>query len=80
MSDNQKPPLVMLGEMYSDIKWLREKAEAAESVSNNHESRLTELEQFKFKLVWVVGAVGTTVGLMFSSVKEGAEWLMNRLT
>lgn len=65
----------MLGEMYSDIKWLRVSEEARQKTDEDHEARLSSLEHFKFKLVFIVGAVGATVSFLFSNVKEGIVWL-----
>jgi hypothetical protein len=78
--DPSKSPQFMLGEMYSDIKWLREQAETRLEVDDDHEVRLTSLEQFKFKLVTIVAAVGALFGFIFSNVKDGVSWLMNHLS
>jgi hypothetical protein len=70
----------MLGEMYSDIKWLREQVEGMVVVDKDHETRLGALEQFKFKLVFIVASVGAMFGFVFSHVKDGVVWLKEALT
>lgn len=69
----------MLGEMYSDIKWLREAEETRQKTDEDLVARLTSLEQFKFKLAFIVASVGALFGFLFSNLKDGVEWLTSRI-
>lgn len=80
MSNNQnKSPQFMLGEMYSDIKWLREAEETRQKTDEDHEARLTSLEQTRFKLFTIVSTVAAAVGFLFSNLKDGVEWLTSKM-
>jgi hypothetical protein len=71
--------MFILGQVHADVKWLREEREAEKKLKDNHEDRITSLEQTRFKALSLVGMIGGAAGLAFSYLKDGIEWLKNHL-
>lgn len=70
-----KSPEFLLGEIHADVKWVKEALMSHKKVDDDHETRLTSLEQSRFKANFIVATVAATVGFVFSNLKDGIEWL-----
>lgn len=60
-----------MGVMNGKLDLLLEDRKALDEVK----TRVTSLEQSKFKLFTIVASVAATVGFIFSNLKQGIEWL-----
>lgn len=80
MNDKNNSLDFKIGEMHSDIKWIRKTLESHADTNDNHETRLVSLEQTRFRAFTIVGVVGGALGLFISYIKDGIEWLTNHLT
>ena len=78
--DPTKSLSYLLGELVTDVKYLRAAEEARQETDQLLIDRVTSLEQFKFKLITIVATVGALFGFIFSHLKDGAEWLTDKLT
>lgn len=70
----------LLGELVTDVKYLRAAEESRQETDQLLLDRVTNLEQFKFKLVTIVASVGALFGFLFSNLKDGVVWLKEALS
>jgi hypothetical protein len=76
-TDPKKSVPWILGELTADVKFLVEAEKKRQAADEALDDRVTSLEQTRFKLYFIVTAVGGLVGFVSSKVDKGIEWLKN---